>query len=75
MISFTIRAPPTPHPPTLHVEYAGERMKYDILFIFSLFCEYINLEYVLVPVIYRFHQAKYVFHIRVAASQEYVNTY
>ena len=43
--------------------------------MFNLFCEYTNLEYVRVPVINRPHQAEYVIHIRVAASQEYVNTY
>jgi len=59
----------------LRVEYAGRSRKYEILFIFSLFCEYINFEYVQVPVIYRVYQAEYAIHIRVAASQEYVNTY
>jgi len=53
----------------------SKEKKYRILFIFSLFCEYTNLEYVRVPVIYRHHQAEYVIHIRVAASQKYVNTY
>jgi len=51
------------------------KKKYGILFIFSLFCEYINLEYVRVPVIYRVNQSECVIHIRVAASQEYVNMY
>ena len=61
---------------TLHVEYAERRSEYGILFIFyNLFCEYINLAYVRVPVIYKIHQAEYVIHIRVAASQESVNTY
>jgi len=41
----------------------------------SPFYEYSDLEYVHVPVEYRVHQAEYVIHIRVAASQEYVNTY
>jgi len=59
----------------LHVEYAGRRRKYGILFIFDLFCEYISLEYVRVPVIYRLNQAECVIHILVAASQEYVKTY
>ena len=44
-------------------------------FLFNLFYEYINLAYVRVPVIYRVHQAEYVIHILVAASQEYANTY
>ena len=34
----------------LHVEYAKRRIKYGILFIFSPFDEYSNLEYVAVPV-------------------------
>jgi len=59
----------------LHVEYAERRRNYGILFIFSLFTEYMHLEYVRVPVIYRVNKAEYVIHIRVAASQEYVNTY
>jgi len=59
----------------LHVEYAYRGNKYGILFIFSLFCEYINLEYLRFPVIYKVNQAEYVIHIRVAASQEYVDTY
>jgi len=53
----------------------GERMKYGILFIFSLFYEYSNLAYVHIHVIYRVNQAEYGIHIRVAASQEYVNIY
>ena len=61
-------------PVELHVEYAERIRRYGILFIFSLLCEYINLEYVWVPVIYRVDQAEYVHNI-VAASQEYVNTY
>jgi len=59
----------------LHVECAGGRTKYGILFIFSLFYEYSNLEYVHIHVIYRANQAEYGIRIRVAASQEYVNTY
>jgi len=43
--------------------------------MFSLFCEYINLEHVRVPVVYRVDQAEYVIQIRVAASKKYVNTY
>jgi len=62
-------------PLTLHVEYAERGKEYDILLMFSLFCEYINLEYVRVPVIYKVNQVEYVIHIRVAASQAYVNTY
>jgi len=60
---------------TLHVEYAEWRINYGSLFILGLLCEYINLGYVRVPVIYRVNQAEYVIHIRVAASQEYVNIY
>jgi len=59
----------------LHAEYAERRLKYRILFIFSLFCEYINLEYVRVPVIFRVNQAEYVIHFLVAASKAYVKTY
>ena len=60
---------------TLHVEYVGRRRKYGILFIFDLFCEYINLEYVRVSVIYRVHQAEYGIHILLAMPQKYVNMY
>jgi len=60
---------------TLHVEYAERGRKYGVLFIFNLFCEYIDLEYVRVPVVYRVNQVEYGIHIRVVASQEYVNTY
>jgi len=49
--------------------------EYGILFIFCLFCEYIPLEYVRVPVISRVNQAEYVVHIREVAPQEYVNIY
>ena len=59
----------------LHVEYAGGRIKYGILFIFRLFYEYSNLAYVHIHVIYRVIQAEYVIRILVAVSQEYVNTY
>jgi len=50
-------------------------MKFGLLFIFGPFYEYSNLEYVRVFVEHRVHQAEYVVHMRVAASQEYVNTY
>jgi len=43
--------------------------------MFGLFYEYNNLEYVHMHVIYMVDQAEYVIRIRVAASQEYVNTY
>jgi len=43
---------------TLHVEYAERRRNYCVLFIASLFCEYINLECVRVPVIYRVKPAE-----------------
>ena len=43
--------------------------------MFSPFYEYSNLEYEQFPVQYRVHQAEYGIHIRVAASQEYVNIY
>jgi len=41
--------------------------EYKILFTFSLFCEYIHLEYVRIHVIYRVTQAEYVIRIRVVA--------
>jgi len=59
----------------LHVEYAEQRKKNGVLFIFSLLYEYIPHAYVRVPVIYRVYQVEYVMHILAAASQEYVNTY
>jgi len=40
-----------------------------------LFYEYSNLEYVRVYVIHRITQAEYGICLRMAASQEYVNTY
>ena len=43
------------------------RIKYSLLFIFSLFYEYSNLEYVHIHVIYRVKQAEYVIHILLAA--------
>jgi len=43
--------------------------------MFSLLCEYSNLEYVRIYVIYRVTQAEYAICILMAASQEYVNTY
>jgi len=60
---------------SLHVEYAERGKYYGILSIFSLFCEYIQFEYVRLHVIYRGTQAEYGIHIHVAAPQEYVNTY
>jgi len=59
----------------LYVEYAEREKEYGILFIFSLFCEYMHLEYVRIHAIYRVNQAEYVIHILVVASQEYVNIY
>jgi len=49
-----------------------EAIQYGILFLFSPFHEYSNLEYEHVPVQYRVHQAEHVIHICAAASQEYV---
>ena len=60
---------------TLHVEYAEQGKYYGILFIFSLFREYMYIECVRMHVIYRLNQAEYVIHIRVVAPQEYVNIY
>ena len=62
-------------PPILHVEYGGGRINYGILSRFSPFYEYSYLKYVHVHVTYRVHQAESVIRIRVAASQEYANTY
>ena len=59
----------------LHVEYAERGNGYDILFIFSLFCENIHLEYVRIHGLYRVNQTEYVIHILVIAPHEYVNTY
>jgi len=59
----------------LHVEHAERRNKYQILFMFSLFYEYSNLEYAHICVIYRVTQAEYEIRILMAAPQEYVNTY
>ena len=60
---------------TLRVEYAERRIQCGILFIVSLFYEYIPLEYVRVRVIYRVYQAGYGIRILVAVSQEHVNAY
>jgi len=51
------------------------RTKFAILCMFSLFCEYINREYVRIHVIHSVNQAKYAIRIHMAARQEYVNTY
>ena len=60
---------------TLHVEYAERGTEYGILFICNLFCEYANLEYVRLHVIYRANQAEYGIHILVIVQQKYVNNY
>ena len=60
---------------SLHVEYAERGKEYVILFMFSLFCEYMNLEYIHVHAIYRTDLADYVIHILVFAPQEYENIY
>jgi len=52
---------------TLHVEYAERGKEYGILFICSLFSEYIRLEYIRIHVIYRVNKAEYGIHIRVGA--------
>jgi len=56
-------------------EYAERIIEYSLLFICSPFYEYSHLEYEHVPVSYRVHQAEYVLHFCMAASQEYVYTY
>ena len=45
----------------LHVEYADRGKSYGILFMFSLFCEHIHLEYVRIHAIYRVNPAEYVY--------------
>jgi len=51
-------------------------MKYCNLFIFGLFYEYTTtLEYVYMHAMYSVNEAEYLIRVRVAASQEYVNTY
>jgi len=62
-------------PMVLHVAYAERGKEHGILFIFSLFCEYIILEYVGIHVIYRVNTAEYGIHILVVAPQEYMNIY
>jgi len=57
------------------VEYVERGNEYGILFIVSLFCEYVHVEYIRIHVIYEVNQAEYVIHIRVVAPQEYVNIY
>ena len=59
----------------LHVEYVERGLEYGSRFIFSLFCEYVHLEYVRIHLIYRVNQAEYVIRILVVAPQEYVNIY
>jgi len=59
----------------LHVEYAERGREYGILFIFSLFCESSNLEYVHIHDINRVHQAECVIYIILVAPQEYVTIY
>ena len=59
----------------LHVEYAERGTEYGILFMFSLCCEYVHLEYVRIHVIYRVNKAECMIHILVVAPQEYVNIY
>jgi len=61
--------------PYLHVEYAERGKEYGILFIYSLFCEYIHPEHEGIRVIYRVNQAKYGIHILVVEPQEYANIY
>jgi len=60
---------------TLYVEYVERGKEDGTLFIVSLFCEYIQFEYVNIHVIYRGNQAEYGIQILVVAPQEYVNIY
>ena len=62
----------------IHVEYAERGNEYSILFIGSLFCEYIHLEYARIHVIYRVGQAEYGIHglhMIVVAPQGHMNIY
>ena len=52
----------------LVVEYAERRIQHVILFICSLFDEYVPLAHVRAPVIYRVHQADYVIRFLMAIS-------
>jgi len=62
-----------------HTPYVGnsrsEEQNTRILFRFGLFCEYTNLEYVCIPVMYRVKQAEYAIRIPAGAPLEYVNAY
>jgi len=57
------------------VEYVERGKEHGILFMFSLLCEYIHLEYERIHVIYRVNQTEYLVRILVVAPQEYVNIY
>jgi len=56
--------------PILHVEYAERGKEYGTLFISSLFCEYLDLEYVRIHVIYKVEQVEYVIRALVVAPPE-----
>jgi len=49
--------------------------EYGILFLVSLFCEFIHLDCERIHVIYRVNQAEYVIYILVIAAQGYVIIY
>jgi len=53
----------------IHVEYAGGRINYGILFIFSPFYQYSTLECVHIHVVYRVNQVEYGIRVLVAASR------
>ena len=59
---------------SLHVEYAGGRIEYGILFISSLFHENSNLVFVHIHGIYRVNEVEFVVRILAASPQEYVKT-
>jgi len=46
----------------------SKEYEYGILFICSLFCEYIHLGYVLIHAIYRVNQAEHVIHMLVVSN-------
>jgi len=53
---------------SLRVEYAERSQQDGILFTFSLFCGYMNLEYVRIHVICRVDQAEYVIRVSCGCS-------
>jgi len=73
--SYCIRLGPRSLSQPYMLNTAERRIRLGILFIFSLFGEYNNLEYVHIHDICRVNQAENIIRILVAVPQEYVNTY